>query len=301
MKKIYILSAFFLVTARSFACDICGCGLGNYYLGILPQFSHRFIGFRYQFNQFKTVMANDATQYSRDFYRTVELWGGWNMGKKWRAMAFLPFNMNHQVTDDGIHNKNRMGDVAVMLDYKIFDKSKSNDGKRVYQQLWAGVGIKLPTGKFDVDINDPSLAALANTQTGSGSTDIMFNAAYNLKVNKFGFNAITNYKMNTGNKDKYQFGDKLTLNSFVSYSARSGKIAILPNAGLLYEHASPSKLNNEKIDLTGGSLLLAAAGMEFGFNEFTIGFNAQLPISQNFAQGQTQSKIKGMLHVTFAL
>jgi hypothetical protein len=46
---------------------------------------------------------------------------------------------------------------------------------------------------------------------------------------------------------------------------------------------------------------MAAAGMEMSFNKVTIGFNAQLPLAQDFAAGQTKSKVKGLLHVTFTL
>jgi hypothetical protein len=31
-----------------------------------------------------------------------------------------------------------------------------------------------------------------------------------------------------------------------------------------------------------------------------VGFNAQLPLAQNFAENQTREKVKGMAHVSFA-
>jgi hypothetical protein len=38
--------------------------------------------------------------------------------------------------------------------------------------------------------------------------------------------------------------------------------------------------------------------MEVNVKKLTIGFNAQLPLTQNFADNQTKTKVKGMVHVT---
>jgi len=43
----------------------------------------------------------------------------------------------------------------------------------------------------------------------------------------------------------------------------------------------------------------ATAGIELNLKKIGVGLNAQLPISQNFAGGQTKLKFKSMLHVTF--
>jgi hypothetical protein len=52
------------------ACEICGCGVGNFYLGMLPNFKNKFVGVRYQFMQYKTRLKTDESQYSNDYYKT---------------------------------------------------------------------------------------------------------------------------------------------------------------------------------------------------------------------------------------
>lgn len=281
---------------QTYACEICGCGLGNYYIGILPRFEKKFVGLRYQFNSFRTRLNDDPTQFSKDFYQSIELWSGWNIGKKWQLLTFIPVNFNHQVSDEGISDHNGIGDIAVLANYKVLDYNSKN----LSQQLRIGGGVKLPTGKFDIEQNDPDVASIANTQIGSGSLDFLLNAMYSLRMNRIGIVNTVSYKINSANKDEYKFGNKFSANSFVYYSARVSSVSFSPNAGLLYEHSGESNLEGGKIDLTGGYSLLGSIGTEIGFSKMAVGFNVQFPVSQNFAEKQTKEKIKGMMHVSFS-
>jgi len=304
MKKIFyvILMTIMISCSKTFACDICGCGVGNYYIGILPQFNHKFFGFRYHVSSYNTRLANDPSQFSKDLYQTIEWWGGWNLGKRMQILAFVPYNFNHQHSDEGVTQKNGLGDIIVIGNYKLVDvTSVTVSNKQISQQLWLGGGVKLPTGKFEVDPNDPDLAAIANGQLGSGSKDFLLNAMYNIRVNQFGVNSTASYKVSTVNKDQFKFGDKYALTSFAYYALHASKAMISPNVGVLYEHTNPSELQSNKVELTGGSILNGSLGTEISVRKIAIGFNFQIPLSQNFAQGQTKEKVKGMIHVTFAI
>ncbi len=290
-----------LLSISANACEICGCGLGSYYIGMMPQFSHKFIGLRYQYRRFHTVMADDASQFSNDYYKTTELWAGWNIGKKWQLIAILPYNIVHQVSDDGVTNNQGIGDIAVMANYKLFDLNSTRNGRAFAQQLWFGAGIKVPTGKFNVDATDPALVAVANTQTGSASTDFMLNAMYNVRINKLGINTSASYKINTSNRDKYSFGNKFSAGSMVYYAAKKGAVGIMPNMGLMFENTASNSLQKVTVAQTGGHLFSASAGLELSYKKLTVGASVQLPLSQNFSNGQTELKSKGMLHVTFSL
>ena len=303
MRK-YLIAIILLLTLvqPSSACEICGCGVGNYYIGILPQFKSHFIGLRYQYNKFNTRLASDASQYSNDFYQSIELWTGWNIGKKFQLLALVPVNFNHQESDEGITSLKGLGDAMVVMNYKLFaTNSKTNSGKNISRELWFGAGLKLPTGKFEIDPNNPDVASEANMQLGSGTTDILLNGMYNVRVGKIAVTTQANYKINGMNEDEYRFGNKFSASSFISYGLSAKKTTITPNFGLLFENTMESKLQSSKVGLTGGSLLQGALGVEFGFNKIAVGINTQLPVAQNFAEDQTKQKIKGMAHVTFAL
>jgi hypothetical protein len=302
MKKIIFAVTLTLISFSSVqACEICGCGLGNYYIGMMPQFEHKFFGIRYQYRNFHTVIENDPSQFSNDHYKTIELWGGWNIGKKWQVIALLPYNFVRQVSDDGVTNNQGIGDIAVMVNYKVLDKTASKRNKLLTRQLWLGAGIKLPTGKFNLDATDPALIAIANTQTGTASIDFMLNAMYDVRIDKLGVNTSASYKINTTNKDNYSFGNKFSATSFAYYAMKKRKIGITPNLGATYENTASNGLSKKTVSQTGGYLLAGSAGLELSFNKITIGANAQLPLCQNLSDGQTKQRVKGMMHVTFSL
>jgi len=300
MKKVLCTLGVCVGLYAANACEICGCGVGNYYIGILPQFDHRFIGVRYHFNSFRTRLNSDPAQFSEDFYQTVEIWGGWNIGKKFQILAFVPFNFNHQESDEGVVDLKGLGDVMLLANYKLLDIRPDSSSKSISHEVWIGGGIKLPTGKFTIDPTNPDVAAVANTQLGSGSTDFLLNLMYNVHINKLGITTTANYKINTANKEEYKFGNKFLASSFFYYALPVSNIVISPNLGILYEHTEHSELSANKIDLTGGKILQGSVGAEIGINRLSIGFNTQLPIAQNFAENQTKAKVKGMVHVSFA-
>lgn len=302
MKKIILILSIVLFSVNvAKACEICGCGLGNYYLGLMPQFKHHFFGLRYQYKRFNTVMADDPTQFSRDYYKTMELWGGWNIGKHWQVIGILPYNFVHQVSDDGVNNNQGIGDVALMVNYKVFSTNSATvKGRPVSQQFWIGAGVKLPTGKFDIDATDPALVAVANTQTGTASTDFMLNAMHNININEFGLTTNASYKINTVNRDNYAFGNRFSASSIASCTIKKRAMSFVPNLGLTYENTAINKLDKIKVAETGGNLFGTSAGLEVSFNKFTVGANIQLPLSQDFASGQTEQKLRGMTHISFA-
>ena len=300
MKK--ILTAFgitLLFISSVNACEICGCGVGNHYIGLLPQFNHHFFGVRYRFSSFNTRLNDDPSEFSKDFYQTVELWGGLNIGKRWQILGFVPYNIVYQQSDEGTTHRNGLGDITVMANYKLLDKL-SGTGNKISQQLWIGGGVKLPTGEFSIDPTDPDLASIANSQVGSGSTDFLLNTHYNIRINQLGISTNLSFKINTANKDEYKFGNRFSANSFVFYSLPAGSVVLMPNVGILYEHAALNDLQNSKIELTSGNMVMAAAGTEVTLNKLSLGFNVQLPIAQNFAEGQTKTRFKGMVHMAYA-
>ena len=303
MKKYLFIIVLIAFTISSNACEICGCGVGNFYMGVLPNFKKGFIGARYQYNNYHTVIASDATQYSNDYFKTIELWGGINLGKKWQLLGFVPYNFNKQNSDDGATNNIGLGDITLMGNYKLLNNFSSSKSKFFEQSLLIGGGIKLPTGKFDADLSDPTMVAAStiNTQIGSGSVDFFLNGMYNVKWNKFGINSSVIYKINTTNGSSVRYGNKATINATTFYNIGSDELVLSPTVGLSYENLAANFHNNAAIEDTGGNALMATTGLQIKLNKISVGAVFNTPLSQNFSDNQTNIKSKGTLQFTFAL
>ena len=304
MKKMFFISILILVSlTNSFACEICGCGVGNFYLGLLPSFKSKFIGVRYSYQHYYSELATDHSQFSNDFYKTTEIWGGWNLGNRWQLMAFVPYRFNKKTSDDGIKETNGLGDITLLANYSLLHSRKVKSNNKVIEnQLWIGGGVKLANGAYHIDLTDPAAnIGDVNSQLGTGSTAFILNAMHTINIRKFGVTSSVNYTMNTTNVDEYRFGNRITANSLAFYRLRIAGFSVSPNMGLLYQHSAINLYKNDEVSQSGGYTFNASGGVEIGLNKITIGLNTQIPIQQNFAEGQTNSRSKGVLHISFAL
>ncbi len=305
MKKYISALLILLFPSLLHACDICGCGVGNNYIGILPDFHKHVFGLRYRYSSLLTHVGVDGTTTyltTKENYNTVEAWGGWNISKNIRIMASVPYSFNER-TNQGIEqSKNGIGDANVSGYYQLLNKRHTISDKVLVQSLWLGGGVKLATGKYN-PLDKASTTESANLfQLGTGSTDFMASAMYDIRLQDVGINITSTYKMNTANKYDYRYGNKLNANSQLYYKFRiKHKLLIAPNAGLQYETASTDKDNGFNVTVSGGNLLLGTAGVETSFGKLAIGANFQTPVSQQLANGIVKANDRMMLHISIAL
>ncbi|NML21965.1 transporter [Pseudoflavitalea sp. G-6-1-2] len=305
MKKHLLAAMLLLLTAPVFACDICGCGVGSYYIGILPEFNKKIIGIRYRYNSLKThIGAGGQTSYltTRETFHTAEVWGGWNISRKFRVMGYIPVNFNEKKSQETTASKTGLGDMGVQGFYKLFDQRKTIGSNLMVHALWLGAGLKLPTGKYESPAKDQSAPDANLFQLGTGSTDFTVNAMYDLRIQDAGINAAASYKINTANSDDYRYGNRLSASMQAYYKFRIlNAFTLSPNAGVLYETAEHDKDAGFSTDVSGGNLLLGTAGLEAAFAKFAIGAGFQHPLSQDLAGGFVKANSRAMVHISFLL
>ncbi|WP_074241708.1 transporter [Chitinophaga niabensis] len=297
MKKMTLLLFLLVAGKLAFACDICGCGVGSYYIGLLPDFKQRFAGLRYQYKTMRSHLGpGGSTSYltTDETYQAAELWGGWNIGKKFRLLGFVPLNFSERSNQGISKSKTGLGDIAVTGYYQVFSKMNT-----VAHSLWIGGGVKLPTGKYEPAERKENEDSPNNFQLGTASVDFTLNAMYDIRLMDVGLNTNISYKINTRNKYDYQYGNKFTANLLAYYKLRPLKeLSISPNAGLLYETADKDT-EQIKVDVSGGYTLMGTAGVELSFKQYAVGGNFQPVLSQELAGMKVKAGNRAMVHLTY--
>lgn len=293
MKKIILILSFLCSLASTKACDICGCGVGSYYLGLMPQFHKNFLGLRYRTMRFESHL-NSYVLRTKEYFRTTEVWGRFYVTPKIQMMAFLPYSFNTQ-TDVNNSAKQLQGlnDIALIANYNLFDFSMKNDTtmRKFKHHLWVGGGVKLPTGKYEFEEQDAGQVANPNFQLGSGSVDFLGNLFYNIRYKNWGFNQDLSYKINTSNRRRYRFGNRISGNSNIFYIyAISRKFALMPYGGLYYEVSGKDSRAGEQVQETGGYFTATNFGIDvYAYKRVSIGAIYQLPLQQKLGNGELRA------------
>lgn len=303
MKKIFMAIVSLISIGNVVACDICGCGVGNSYIGILPDYQKRIFGLRYRHNSVLTHVGIGGTYTyltTKETYNTVEAWGGWNITDKFRLMSSVPYSFNSRENGGATASKDGIGDISMSAFYQLINNRKTITEKLLVQSLWIGGGMKFATGKYN-PLDKNSTNDNANLfQLGTGSTDFNVGFMYDIRLQDMGINLSSNYKLTTENKYKYQYGNKFNVNAQTYYKFRiKDKVTVAPNAGLQYERSGYDSDKEIQVSASGGNLWLGTTGVEVAFKKFALGGNFQSPISQNLANGIVRAKNRLMVHVSF--
>src|SRR5262245_28974137 len=140
MRKFSLVSLFIISSfSRIKACDICGCGTGNFNPYMFPHLSKNFFSLSYQSRYHKThFFENNVEMNNREYYNSFLLAAQYSLTKKFHLMAVLPYQLNHQNGTEGSKSLNGLGDVVLLANYNLLDHISK---KMVRQTLQAGVGI----------------------------------------------------------------------------------------------------------------------------------------------------------------
>lgn len=300
--QIFILSIFIIIInqTNTLACEVCGCGNGGSFFGILPQSHKGFIGLRYSYKSYDSHLSSVNLKAREDFWKT-ELWARAYPFKKVQVLTFVPYLINQQTiqkTGKELH-LNGLGDVTALANYNIINTVNDTVNHRFNHNLLVGGGVKLPTGKYKYDLLSETEVANANFQLGTGIIDFLLNLVYTIRHKDWGLNYDFSYKINTQNSDNYTFGNRLNTNLALLYFQKiNSDFTVIPNVGISFENAELDIKNKIRNTQTGGYSTFGSVGVESYYKNVSFGINYQKPIMQDLSGGELNANARLNLHFT---
>jgi len=297
MKKLlFLIVSVVLTTVDSHACNVCGCGVGNYHYGILPQFRKNFVGVRYRYSTYTSRLDDShVNPYSHETFQTAELWGRFYPARKIQAFIFVPFNFNERNEGTDVKNVKGLGDIVLSANYNVLNTYDSLAA--VKHNLLVGGGVKLPTGEFQAIEN--GLTVNQNFQLGTGSIDFLVNLIYTIRYKNIGLNSEFTSTINTMNSDEYRFGNTARAGLTAFYVLRSGALTLMPNVGMSGAFFNDNEQFGVEFPDTGGWASLVNVGTEIYYRGTAFGFSYSHPGKQGLFNNKVTANDRVSMHLTF--
>ncbi len=285
----------FVCNLTGFACDNC-----NVYLGINPNdFYHNF-GMRLRtrfhqgtFDNTGTLMVKHGgaepiitNSTIRETYQRIELTGKYYWNPKWNTQLIVPYVRNTQEIDASVqYFVQGVGDVLLMQNYMLFNTKALSDSIVFKHRLSFGVGVKLPTGKIDVE--RPRGVPNIDLQPGTGSWDGLVSTTYSAMYQQAGVMLNGNFKVNTFNREEFKYGNTMNLSGSLFYLIQLGKkMQLMPNVGVYAEYFGKDSHDREPVDLSGGSTWMLDGGVSWYIGDFKTQFNYQSALANKLVNKQ---------------
>ncbi|GCD79241.1 hypothetical protein [Schleiferia thermophila] len=279
-RALFVLVVIMWVFGAS-ACDICGCGIGGGYLGVMPQFHKNLIGYRYLMSAFlhpeTPYNATNGDQLQRDVYHRQDVWMRYYHGADNQFFVFIPYRMNVREYESGrVDWIKGIGDIQLNYLRQIINQSA--DPGRLWRHSWfVGAGLQMPTGKFMQRDAQGRMHPL-QIQSGIGAWGYQIQNLYILRWKNFGIQSDIQYRYFQPNELEYQLGNAFVSSiSLFHWWQMTPRTALLPIMGMQLEaYGYDTEYRIKKPD-TGGQFGFLTAGVDLYYRDFVFQVFGQFP------------------------
>lgn len=289
----------FKMNPLAILCDACGCSASGGSMGFSSMLDNNFVGLRYLRQSYTSKDGIfDNSPWIDENFNTLQAWTRIPITSKIQISGVLPYHFNERQWSTKTETISGLGDITLIGLYSIYETKK--DSTTFTHKLNAGIGVKIPTGKFDAANN---LGVVNQSfQLGSGSWDYQLVTEYVLKKKKLGLNSMLNYVFKSENDKKYQYGNQFNYASTLFYLFESkNETTIAPQLGIAGEVYQSNKQHGLELTNTSGDVLFGKFGVEAGKDKFSVGVNAMLPLQQNLANNKMEANYRWSINLNYTL
>ena len=323
MKKIFLFLLFLLsLVLQSFACDICGCGAGASFMGVIPQFGRSQFSLRSQYTRFDhpntTLNFNGESQvFSDEIYNNEFIYRHFSK-KRWSMFVHVPMRIHVRNESLRTTHLRGLGDINATFNYTLVNTSDSMS-HRFKHVLMIGAGVKLATGKY-MQRDETKLMLPARFQLGSGANDFIGQLYYTVRYRRWGLNANAMAVVAGENELRYRFGNfyqgaiglfwkkdftykkkKIQQGTQVFDPVNSKTISLLPAIGFNYEHVEADKEYDKVKMYTGSTRYFGNVSLDIFMGDFAASVFYQHALYTNitFVQPDAVSRIGAAFTYSF--
>ncbi|MEO1803751.1 MAG: hypothetical protein AAFU33_03015 [Bacteroidota bacterium] len=257
------------------ACDVCGCSSGNLSLGLLPYYQASFIGVQGQYNAFR--YRDYATQ---DRFYVANIWGRWYPHTRWQVFASVPYRVHQRWDESGIAALQGLGDAQVLVQHLVL---KSSDSAKIGQQLWVGLGGKLPTASQPQgEWQDYPV----HFRLGRPVWELQASLQYQLRIRHTGLMVQANFQEALHREGVYRFGWQQRTLANLFRTGQRKRLRYVVYGGIMHEYMARDVDGVYFQNDTGGQGTFANGGGEIYWKRWSLGALAQIPVNQTYAEGE---------------
>lgn len=278
---VYCFALLVFSTSHTQACEVCGCSLGGFNFGIIPQTENHFFGMKFSRSRFYAEMnhANHEAEYSNDTYFRLDFMGRIAVTDRLQVNVILPYLSNNM---EGSLEQSKvvgLGDPIALMNYKLVSQKATAENQWLHN-FWAGIGIKAPVGNFNYSQTEQLINP--NFQLGTGSWDYLFTGNYIISRNRWGMNMESTYKLNSINSQRYRFGNQFNAHTNLFYTIPNLKFQVIPYGGGYLERGGMHTFEGFQEVNSGGTAFFANTGVQVEGKHILFNVAYQQPLSQQF-------------------
>jgi hypothetical protein len=286
MKKSFVLGALLLFAHPGLACDQCGCGL---LLGVQPYDHANNFGLQWRMRYLHgdiTAPApisllkhggHDGTSGPAAYteaYMVLEARGQVWFGQRLNLTGSVPVLNNFQAVN-GIRRADlyAVGDPMLLARYVLLGSVSGPDTTRLRHRLTAGLGVKIPLGRTDVQQFGETLDH--DLQPGTGTWDGLASLEYSVRGNGWGTSTAFVGRYNSEKSGGHRMGHSGSLTAEVFRVFRQKNSQWLPSLGGYVEYARPDQNEGVQDKTTGGTTVFSSVGARLWWKALGFSFTWQ--------------------------
>lgn len=296
MIRVLFLVGINLLAISGYSCDGCGSAISGGGIGLVTQANARYLGFNYRYTKFHLTSAG-STHLTKDEFTDLQIMGRFALTRRLIVQANVPYRIISRKGEEVLSvDEQGLGDISALAQWTLMDQL-SDAGRRFFWS--AGVGASLPTGNYLGVYDDRTPDHL---YPGTNAWGLLLQNNISLQFANWGINTQTTAQFRQPNQSDYRFGNQYTQSILAFWKKDFGKTKLAPFGGFYAEALQ----NGERYGLpedpsTAGYGVFGQIGFEANFGKINLTTQVQLPVIQNYAQGEGKSQPRLSFSLAFLI